>query len=169
MKRVCGWCKADIGTVGSVQCSSDAITHGICNDCMSKLLMPLSVSLRDFLESIDAPVLVVNEAGELYSANKTALLLLQKELTDIEGCSGGDVFECAFASLPEGCGKTIHCNGCTIRNTVMNTLQSGTSHLKTPAYLFRGNPESPQDIPFLISTEKVGDFVLLRVDSVGGV
>jgi transcriptional regulator with PAS, ATPase and Fis domain len=121
----------------------------------------------DFLDSLDAPVVVVDPAGNVISANKNARELLQKELSEIEGYPGGIVFECAFAKLPEGCGKTLHCDGCTIRNTVMDTFRSGKSHLRTPAGLTRGATEENREIQFLISTEKVKDVVLLRIDKIG--
>ena len=98
------------------------------------------------------------------SANKQAQSLLQKELPDIEGFKGGEVFECAYASLPGGCGNTVHCDGCTIRNTVMDTFQTEMCHLNKPAYLIRGIRDKIQEFQYLISTEKVKDVVLLRID-----
>ena len=167
MKRVCGWCKTEIERISSEWASKDIITHGICDNCLFDTLRPLSGTLMDFLDGIDAPVLVVDARGSIRSANKQARGLLQKELPDIEGYSGGAVFECAYAGLPEGCGHTVHCNGCTIRNTVMDTLASGASHLNTPASLTRGTSDSNIEIPFLISTEKVKEFVFLRIDNTG--
>ena len=76
------------------------------------------------------------------------------------------MFECAYATLPGGCGNTIHCDGCTIRNTVMDTFQTGKSHLKKPAYRIHGIPDKNQEIHYLISTVKVKDVVLLRIDKI---
>ena len=112
-------------------------------------------------------MLVVDETGSVVTVNKQALVLIQKSLSDIEDFKGGDVFECAYSKLPGGCGETIHCDGCTIRNTVMDTFQSGRSHLKTPAYLYTGSPDDYTKVDFLISTERVKEFVLLRIDKVG--
>jgi hypothetical protein len=89
-------------------------------------------------------------------------------MKDFVGFRGGDVFECAYASLPGGCGETIHCEACTIRNTVMDTFKTGKSHLKTPAYLLQGIPDNYHEIQFEISTEKVKDVVLLRIDKICG-
>jgi hypothetical protein len=72
-----------------------------------------------------------------------------------------------YSALPEGCGKTVHCSGCAIRNTVMDTFQSGKSHLAVEAPLVYGTPDNRHEISFLISTEKVKDVVLLRIDTVG--
>lgn len=112
-------------------------------------------------------MLVVNSNARIACVNKQAQEVLQKKMPAMEGQTGGDVFECAYAKLPAGCGKTIHCDGCTIRNTVMDTFNTGNSHLHTPAYLIQGAPDENQEIKFLISTEKFSDMVLLRIDKIG--
>ena len=85
---------------------------------------------------------------------------------DIEDHKGGEVFECAYAGLPGGCGRTVHCDGCTIRINVMDTHRTGQSRLRVPAYLFRGKPDDSEKTDYFISTEKVGKVVLLRIDTV---
>jgi hypothetical protein len=164
MKKICSWCNIDMGTVSVESYFENAITHGICSECVDTFFGPHPVNLLDFIDGLNAAVIIVDTTGRVSSANEKARVLLQKELPDIEGFNGGDVFECAFAKLPGGCGNTIHCDGCTIRNTVMDTFQSGNSHLKTPAYLVQGTFEENQEIQFLISTEKVRDVVLLSID-----
>lgn len=122
--------------------------------------------MTEFLDGLVAPVVVIDSLGNVNTANQKARALLQKELSDIEGFQGGNVFECAFAKLPEGCGKTIHCDGCTIRNTVMDTLHTGISHLKIPAGLSHGTTDNCAQMQLLISTEKINDVVMLRIDSI---
>ena len=168
MKRMCAWCNKAMGTRHSDIRSETFITHGICDACINKFFGARGVELMAFLDSLAAPVLVVDPTGIVKTANRQARSLLKRDLSDIEGYKGGDVFECTYAALEEGCGNTIHCSGCTIRRTVMDTLKSGQSHLKTPAYLNRGTPEDCQKIDLLISTEKVGEVVLLRIDKLGG-
>jgi hypothetical protein len=46
-------------------------------------------------------------------------------------------------------------------------MQTGKSHLRSPAYLIQGTPDKNKEIKFLISTEKVGEVVLLRIDKIG--
>ena len=48
------------------------------------------------------------------------------------GLPGGKVFECAYARLPEGCGKTVHCVTCAIRNTVTSTIQKEVLQVRVP-------------------------------------
>lgn len=55
------------------------------------------------------------------------------------------------------------CVVCTIRNTVMDTQRTGKARERAPAWLFKKNAGR---LAFLISTEKVGDRVLLRIDEV---
>jgi len=169
MRKVCSWCQIDLETVPSEFYSDAAITHGICAECVTTYFGPQQAGLLDYIDGLNAPVVVVDASGRVSGANRQARALLQKELSEIEGFKGGDVFECSFAQLPGGCGNTIHCDACTIRNTVMDTFLSGKSHLKTPAYLLRGAPDNNQEIQFLISTEKVNDVVLLRIDKVGNI
>jgi len=166
MKRVCAWCKKDLGTIKTEMYSESLITHGICEECKNAFFDPLKTTLMDFLDGLNVPVIVVDATVSINSANRQARELLHKELPRIVGFKGGDVFECAYAALPEGCGKTIHCVGCAIRNTVVDTFRTGTSHLEIPAYLNHTIDNGPE-IRFLISTEKVNDVVLLRIDKVG--
>ncbi len=140
-----------------------AVTHGICSHCLSVILEPQQFHLTDFLDHLDATVIAVSPKATVICANKRARDMLHKDSSEIEGCLGGDVFECAYAKLPGGCGNTIHCDGCTIRNTVIDTFTSGHCHFKTPAYLIQGRPDNNQKIEFLISTEKVMDVVLLEI------
>jgi len=168
MRKVCSWCKIELGTVPCEPFSKSSITYGICDECLNTYFGPQQIGFLDFIDSLNAPVVVIDGTGSVSSANIKARVLLQKELPHIEGFKGGDVFECAFARLPGGCGETIHCDACTIRNAVMETFLTGKSHLKTPAYLLHGVFDDNHEIRFLISTEKVKDVVLLRIDEVDG-
>ncbi|MBI9020288.1 MAG: hypothetical protein JEZ10_03405 [Verrucomicrobia bacterium] len=167
MKKVCSWCNKNLGMVNSDMDTEMIITHGLCVECANKIFNALKIKLPVFLNTLAAPVVAISQTGNVLTANRQAQSLLQKELSDIAGYTGGEVFDCAYSRLPGGCGNTIHCSGCTIRNTVMDTFQDGQSRMKSPAYLNRGAPGDPQKIALLISTEKVGDVVLLRIDKVG--
>jgi PAS domain-containing protein len=166
MRRVCAWCDKTLGTVSSDVHSDAVITHGICDKCAFHLRAQVGMPLRDFLDGLGVPVLLVDSDGNIKTANKAVRQILKKDLPLIEGYKGGDVFECSHARLPGGCGKTVHCSGCTIRRTVMETLHSGKSHEKAPASLNRKSRDGSQPLRLLISTEKVRDVVLLRIDEI---
>jgi hypothetical protein len=167
MKRICAWCKKELESGFADEDSDGIISHGICEECSDKIFAQQGIPLSTYIETLDAPIAVVDGNGTILTANKKACTLLDKQPEEIEGFRGGDVFGCAYASLPGGCGKTIHCSGCTIRINVMDTFETGASHLKTPAYINRGDANNPTKIELLISTEKAGMVVLLRLDDAG--
>jgi hypothetical protein len=164
MKKVCAWCKKELESVHLQKHPGNGITHGICANCKGNIFFQMGVDLGVYLDSLKQPIVVVDQEGTVVTGNDQVRRLLQKELPEIEGYKGGDVFECAYARLPEGCGNTIHFSGCTIRRTVMETHETGKSFLRVPATLRRGTPEDMTNIKLLISTEKAGDMVLLRID-----
>jgi nitrogen-specific signal transduction histidine kinase len=127
-------------------------------------MFQMGVELEKFLNSLKLPIVVVNETGTIVTGNDHAQKLLRKGPAEIEGYRGGEVFECAYARLPEGCGNTMHCSGCTIRRTVMETHGTGRSFLRVPATLNTGALQEPEKIKLLISTEKIAELVLLRID-----
>ena len=168
MRRVCAWCGKELGERTSRAQAKRPISHGLCERCSHHLLAQKGMPLLQYLDGLGAPIAVVDAGGTIRTANKQACAFLQQDLSSIEGRSGGDVFECAYARLPEGCGQTIHCSGCAIRRAVMETHGTGRSRLRVPASLNAGAPDAVRPVQLLISTEKVRDVVLLRVDTVNG-
>ena len=167
MKRICAWCQKDIGPSNISDVTVDApITHGICGDCARKVLSFKATSLRSFLDQFSKPVFLVNFEGRIVTGNRACLDLLKKKPDEIDGELGGDVFGCRYADLPGGCGSTVHCKTCTIRLTVLDTLQSGNSHVEIPAYPDLYHITGEKRVRFLITTEQIGEAVLLRIDEV---
>ena len=166
MKRLCAWCNKDLTRETDKSHDETAITHGICRICIAKLFTEMKIDVKKYLDSLPAPVLMVDHDGIIKTGNKAALSMLKKDLSRVENFKGGDVFECVYASLPEGCGKTVHCSGCTIRKSVMATFETGRPLYRSPAYLKQGTSDNITELAFLISTEKAGDIVLLRIDDV---
>ncbi|MHC4248297.1 MAG: hypothetical protein ACYS9X_04140 [Planctomycetota bacterium] len=169
MREVCSWCEKDFGETKADETSGEAISPTICVDCLRDIFaQPTGEPLRRFLKRLVAPVLVVSGAGRILTANVPVLDLLGKDLPDIAGLPGGDVFECTYARLPEGCGNTVHCSGCTIRRRVAETFETGKRFTRVPAHLRPADPSAPGRIELTISTEKVEGVVLLRIDAFGG-
>jgi len=155
-----------MGDVAAAPGFEREITHGICPDCVSNLEFQSGTDLKDFLDSLAIPVLVVSRAGVVETANKKAGVVLGKDVPAIMGARPGDVFECANARLPEGCGRTICCSGCAIRRSVQDTYATGRSLHRVPASLRHGGSEHSARIHMHISTEKAGEVVLLRIDDI---
>lgn len=166
MRVICAWCQKVLREEDPSSIDQHPISHGICSDCLKTALSFKAKDLHTFLNQFAAPVFNIDSEGRVITANNDAFSLIGKSANNVEGLLGGDVFECRYARLPEGCGKTVHCKTCTIRNTVMDTLQSGQSQVRVPAYPDLHHITDDKQVRFLISTERMGNTVLLRIDEI---
>ncbi len=164
MKRVCAWCGKGMGTVAGSKHPDDVLSHGICESCVDNLTFQLGAPLETYLDSMPLPVLVVDGHNIVKAVNEKGCKVLGKERREIVQHLGGNVFECAHARLPEGCGRTVHCSGCAIRRSIMRTYETGESQSMVPATLSRGEDDDASAVALTITTVKMGDLVLLRVD-----
>jgi len=164
MKQVCAWCRGEIGSIESSIHADNEVSHGICNNCLDNLTFQQGVPLTDYLDTLNLPVLLVDSYVVVKAVNKKACEVLGKEPIEIVQHLGGNVFECAYARLPEGCGRTIHCSACAIRRTVTRTFETGEPQCMVPAVLNREKNGRPSKITLSITTVKKGNIVMLRVD-----
>lgn len=161
MKYICSFCDIDIApTTGD----GTRISHGVCKTCYNHIKASMGVDLQEFLSMLDHPVILVNRDVRILAANWKIHQMVDKELEKIREKLGGEVFECENSKLPGGCGKTIHCSGCTIRICVNETYQTGNPVKERPATLNQGIPGQSVPIELLISTYKSGELVLLMID-----
>jgi PAS domain-containing protein len=144
------------------------ITQGICHKCARLLCTGTGTPLQQFLDALPLPIIVIDSNVVLRAGNKQASAFLGKELPQIEGLLGGQVFECEYSRLPEGCGKTIHCSGCTFRRAATETYTTGRSKWRLPVAITRRTASGAETVSLLISTQKVGEVVFVRIDWVGG-
>ncbi len=164
MQRTCVWCKAKLPE--GAPDSAHAITRSLCPNCREYFCKRRSpVSLEQFLSQMDVPVLVMDDDVRVTGFNRTASSLLGCS-PDWLGRYGGDVLECAYARLPGGCGGTEHCKACTIRRSISSTYATGHSLENVPAYQDVVVAGATRETRYLISTEKIGEFVLLRLDEI---
>lgn len=164
MIRVCAWCNRKMGRKPGPE---GEITHGVCDDCYQHFFAEGGKdSIARFLGRLAEPVFFLDHDARLQAANPAAADLLGKELGTFEGTYAGDVIECSRARLPGGCGKTVHCKACAIRNTVTDTFATGRSHHRVTAFAGQGEPDGERTARYRISTEKVAGGVLLRIDEV---
>ena len=103
-------------------------THGICPECYVSLMQQNeSLSYDEYLETFEVPVLVVDAERRITAANQAALTMIGQPVERVVGLLGGEAMECLHAGLPGGCGRTIHCETCTIKNLVMRTMEQRKS------------------------------------------
>lgn len=166
MIKVCAWCTREIS--GGDDPTNSRVSHGICPDCRDHFFPSEGPpQLAEFLDKLSVPVLVVDNDVRVLAANEKASSLLGKEVDRVVGCLGGDAIECSYARLPGGCGKQIHCRSCTIRRTVLDTYETGASHFDVPACADILNGRTSSQVEFLISTAKSGDYVFLKIVTLG--
>lgn len=164
MKCECAWCGTALPSVEADNLPDHAVTHGICDDCGNQLLGEVGTPLYEFLEDLAIPVGIVNSNAQVVWASTAMCSLVGKEPANVEGRLGGDVFDCVHARTPQGCGNTIHCSGCTIRKAVTTTFKTGRSCVRIPAALKAARSGETPEIEMYVTTQKVDDVVLLRVD-----
>jgi PAS domain-containing protein len=169
MKRICAWCGAAPEPNPVDDRDRSPITHGICPNCADEVLGQERRNLSEFLETLDDPVIVVDDDGVVVNANTRAQNLLNRDRDRIAGKRGGDIIECEHSRSPGGCGSTEHCRtGCVIRRSVTHTFSTGEALQGQTAYQMVFTSSGVNESRFVISTEKAGNLVLLRIDEGGG-
>ena len=136
MKQICTLCKTN-AVDAHEQAAVGNITGGVCKTCNRSFNASNSAAtLKTLADAIDAPVLVMQaEPRQVYTANRKALELFNKELDRVEKHRGGQVFDCIYAFTEAGCGKDAHCQPCKIKNAIVETLSSGQPHKEVSALL----------------------------------
>ncbi len=157
MTEICPWCNGEF----------PQLNGSFCPDCRKMLQGYVGISMKEYLDSLEFPVLLITPDVLVASGNRKALDMLGKETPEICGRAGGDVIECVHSRKPGGCGKQVHCKSCTIRRMVKDTLATGNSHVEVPAYADTSRDAVEKRVSFLISTQKVGESVLLIINHAG--
>ncbi|MBD3382353.1 MAG: hypothetical protein GF404_09170 [candidate division Zixibacteria bacterium] len=157
----CSYCETDLGQKEPL--GQDDISHSICDDCFEYFTDQWSgKDLSEYLDRFEKPVLVVNSDRRVVAFNKQLEEMTGKSYREMAGLRGGEALECAYARLPGGCGKSVHCQTCTIRNTVLETMASGLSQKNINAYLF----QEDQCLDVVISTFKIDNTIRVVIDHV---
>jgi len=166
MKRICGWCGLDMGEVEDKGVHAEnQVTTGICDSCADFFTKnQANRPLSDFLNCLSYPVVVVNREGRIDFANDKACQMLGKSLDEFKGWLGGDAFQCAYARLPGGCGKTEHCKACTIRLNITKTYETGEAQNNVASCLLTKISGSEKEKHYIISTRKKEDMVFLKIE-----
>jgi hypothetical protein len=165
MKRVCAWCGKAMGPNGARDSAADhPLTHGICGDCFRGALSSTATPLSTFLDRFQDPILVVNSEGTVLTGNAAALTRLNRQPDQVQARLAGNVLSCPHAQSGRSCGETLLCKTCTIRASVRCTLESGKACVAVPALPDLQCITGETQPRYLITTERVGDTVLLRIE-----
>jgi PAS domain S-box-containing protein len=98
-------------------------------------------------------MLLVDEECRIRKANKFTERFTGVSEADLIGKRAGEALRCLYSlEHAEGCGSGPHCETCTVRLTVLDTMATGKSHQQVEASLPIAVAEEPQQATFLLST-----------------
>ena len=166
IRYLCADCQAELRPPEPSHDSQEHVSHGLCRGCMAKAMTRLGQSLNDYLNELQEPVLVMDKYARVITVNQPGEQVLGKPLPGISGYLGGEVFGCLHAKEPGGCGATLHCLSCVIRDTIEDTHRTGQAHHHIPACQDLDTVDGPRKTRFIISTEKVEELVLLTLEDI---
>lgn len=163
MHLICSYCRTHIGETEPLD---DArLSHGMCGACAAHFDEVWSArDLTEYLDTFDEPVVAVDPEGRIMASNEAAAAFTGKGTERTTGFMGGEYMECQYARLPEGCGRTVHCAACTIRNTVDRARSTGEAQRRVAA----GIDMDGGRVRLLISTYPESSFVRLVIEEVLG-
>jgi hypothetical protein len=159
MITICSYCRKTIEEKEPI--GEKWISHGICQACFDYHVPRLLK--RDLSRHLDRhiePVIIVDSDCRILGINRPMASFLGSPKEQLVGLLTGELIGCSHAQLAEGCGKTIHCGTCTIRQTVNKSLATGADIHDVPAYLDRKD----RRIRFLISAFNGKEFVKIVIE-----
>ncbi len=161
MKVVCSYCRKEMDERPPFR--NKIVTHSICPECFDYYKDQVDGLPYDvYLDKFDVPVLIVDKDARVLTLNKQAADMTGKSQSELVGLLAGEAMECVYARMSGGCGKTVHCLECSIRNALEAAMENGEPQKRVPAFCTQGESE----IKMLISTEKIGGLVRIVIENV---
>ena len=119
------------------------------------------IEQKDLLAAIyrNAPLvmMVVNAERRIQQINGFTAQFANRDAEEMLGLRGGEALRCLHAiDDPRGCEFGEFCRQCVIRNTVLDTIETGEMHLQLEApYYFRGQDDETREMTLLMSTTPI--------------
>jgi PAS domain-containing protein len=164
MKVVCAWCKKVL--TGDAT-GGNSVFHGICPECLNRLVSAgPAINLRDLLDRLDFSVVVTDGSVTIQLANRTAEQVFGRTTSELENTDVGFAIECQHAQAGQ-CGRTEHCAGCLLRQTLQETYADGKPRYGVYSEHEVLTPEGTVPKRLRFSTTRVGDAVILAIEEGG--
>jgi len=117
------------------------------------------------LSQLNHPALLMqSNPRQVVTANEKACELFGKDLSQIEGHRGGQVFDCIHSFTDAGCGLDENCENCKIKNAVVDTITTGNSHNSVHTILDIKKQNQTKQYEIQVSTKKVDDFAIITIE-----
>ena len=123
-----------------------------------------NINFIPFLNTIDAPVVLIDDNNTYLSANNSALSIIDREHLQLQNQRTGDIFTCENSKLTGGCGHTDMCGGCQMLQLISKTYTAKNAFNNIPVTLTRAKGKVREKLNLHISTERMNNLVLLRID-----
>jgi len=123
------------------------------NERISTLSKENTSELAAIYDNAPVIMILVDEDRRVRKANRMATAFSGRPGSEMFGLRGGDALRC-LNSLEEksGCGFGSECRHCTVRRTVMDTLETGRNHDQVEASLPFRIEGKERTVTFLLST-----------------
>lgn len=139
------------------------ITPPLCAACL--LQLSAGNTPTAWLEAIATPVLLMQgQPRQVITANRRGLALFGKELSEVAGHRGGQVFNCLHSFSEAGCGLDSNCQDCKIKGAIVDTFTTNTAHQAVATTLPIQSKGGTEPYHVQISTQKIGELALVRVE-----
>jgi ferredoxin len=159
MRVVCSFCLKDMGKKPPL--NDGSLTHAMCPECGEYFgAQWAGMSYDEYVNRFPYPVVLMEQGVRVVAINRPACDFIGRESDAVKGLLGGEALECVHARLPGGCGKTVHCATCAVRNSVTRTHATGQPTHRVPATLRR----SEATFDLLISTALNGKVVEVTIE-----
>jgi len=94
------------------------------------------IELATILAKTPLFMIIVDQERRVKKVSDAILDFTGKTEEEILGLRGGEALRCVYhMDDPKGCGFGTTCENCTVRNTVLDTIETGNSHQKVEAKL----------------------------------
>ena len=103
----------------------------------------------------NAPVmlLLIDKERRVRKANRAAMIAIGSDAEALFGVRGGEALRCVYAfTNSQGCGFSSHCEQCSMKQIVINTLATGQGADRVEASVVLDKLDSPVEATFLVST-----------------
>ncbi|MBN2349190.1 MAG: PAS domain S-box protein [Bacteroidales bacterium] len=91
--------------------------------------------LFEVINNAPFAMILMDENLRIQSVNQYGIKYLNKDYNGIMGLLGGKVFDCINSFNPKGCGHSVNCQHCVIRNSVHKTLKTKSNLFKVEGVL----------------------------------
>ncbi|MEW6348699.1 MAG: PAS domain S-box protein [Thermodesulfobacteriota bacterium] len=101
-------------------------------------------------------LMLIDSDHRVRKTNVAATTFAGRSPSEMEGMKGGEALRCVHSlDDPKGCGFGPVCEKCRVRRTVIDTLETGTSHHQVEASLSLSREGTRKDLFFLLSTTRL--------------